>query len=513
MASPCSAESKHMAKKLLKKYKTMIDDLQNNVNPVNIATMLHRIAKVSTLTAIRRSVSQDKLGLIQKLSILLGAKQQALQGDVISACLWSYSKLGAKITSVKVSELRCVGDVVDDLFTQAQENPKGFTCQSVTDLLHAFVALKRSPREEFLTELISHAKTIIEHASFRSLTRMPWYFAKLKYRDDRVGIFPYIVRETETRIRAGRFDIKGLAITVAAWGELDLENCNSLLDIIDMEVAQSIKALSPQDVVNFVTGFSALGYLPSESVLRKLSLAACRSGDQIDTTQLIRILQGYSGFGVRHERLVKLVTARLLEGGSELSLDDVAVACESLAILEALNGEMLRWAKSHFAGKEMSGVSEAGRRGMYLASLHGVFYHGFSQDGHLLNNGASIESCRLAWKQWDSNRVRSNILPQVLALLSKEGHRCEEQYEIHGPNFTVASVHRENETPCVVDVYDVRRVFVNVPNRLRGCESWRVRVLRNAGFRVCWLDAKKWGVFASGPEKLKYLEAMLERAR
>lgn len=472
----------------------LMNDLKNNINAVNVATALHRVARLSVVSGHLPWVTKDGHELIRKMTSFLHSSPEELDVGVIVMSMWSLAKLGKRIKKFRSKFSQSIDDLFSSLINQAKQKPTDFTCSDITTFLQALVILQVHPGADFVEALASHAKNNIEHASNQALIRMPWYLVRLSYSDTSVGLLPFIVREVETRIHANDLAAKDLSILIAALAEFHWGPCLSLLDALESKTIASAHDVPHHDAVRLAQGFSSLGYLPSKRLL--LSFISCDMIGQYTPQQLTSILESFADFGMKHNELVNAVKAKLYETDMR-DPEQLAQACDNFALLDALDSSTFSRVLAQLEGSQVLTVT-------VKEKIWKGFAHVYCTEGpSVLCVNQTLQACKAAWQLSEEQRVNCSSFHTSLKQLQVSEHSW-----VGNGLFYVAKVLPKGGQDYVVESSELGTGFMNHPKRLRGEGSWRVRMLRRLGWKVLWIDSGVWQSL-SLTNKQKHIEEQI----
>lgn len=472
----------------------LVGDLKDKMNAVNVATTLHRIAKLSAVSGHLPWSTKDGTELVRMMTNFLLSSPEELDIGVICMSMWSLAHLGKRIKSFRPKFSHSITDLFASLVNQAKQKPADFTCNDIATFLQALVKLEMHPGAEFIEALASHAKGIIEHASNHALIRMPLYLAHMRYKDTNVGLLPFIVREVETRVHANDLGAREISPLIAALGKFQWSSCLSLLDAVESKTVASAQDVPHHDAVRLAKGFSSLRYLPSNRFL--LSFVSRGMVDQYTLQQLNSILGSFADFGKQHHELINTAKTKLFSSDTR-NPELLAQACENFALLDVLDSRTFTWVLDQLDKNQA--LTPAIQKKIWTG-----FVHVFCTEGpSVLSVSKTLQSCEATWQLSEEQRVGHSGFHRSL----KELNTSEYSWVGNGLFYGV-KVQLEGGRKYVVEGSEFGTGFINHPKRLRGEESWRVRMLRRLSWEVLWIDTSVWHLLSS-TDKQKHLEEQI----
>lgn len=496
-----SSESRQEAEKLVQLLSRMTHDLQGHLNSVNIATILHRTARLAEVSGHKSWVAHDKYKLIQRLLFLLASCPGDLDPSVLSMIIWSMAKFGQMIKKSNVSRSQSVATFLKGLVNQAKQKPLEFSCRDSTVLLQGLYGLQVHPGMPFVESLAENAKKTIEHASTDSLTRMPWWLVNLQYSDYNIGLFPIASREVETRVHANNVSMEEAGIFLAALARCEVDNSLGLCSAMELKMMDAIRGHRIKDVVRLVEGFALLRYRPSSQFINAVSSNAMNIGEKINYQYLIQLLRNYAMFGLKCERLVSAVVVKLHES-KNMTPNYVCMACSALAQLDEL--DIKTWKCIIGRIKSCRYLPDSALRMLYQGWLH----LSCETDPAGTCGRHLLTACRGSWKKEGMRTGSSFIVKDAISILTDSGFQISENDE-RTADLDVVLIVLNDGSKCVLHEVSAGLCFINHPNKLKGDVSWKVKLVRKLGWKICWLDLAMWDSMETKAEKLDYLIATL----
>lgn len=250
----------------LHSFLAVIDQYLSQMNPVNLSTSIHRLAKFADegpevhLALVHSPVFEAVQKAIRPA--LINSKDTAGLPQCISNITWSLAHL--HIVDLELLELLCC---------RAISSMSGFKPYELSTLLWAFAKLGvvDSMADDLadLFRVASHQiRGRLASFSFRSLANIAWAFATAKQRD--AALFSDLAREMCSSVHAAK--CQEIGNTIWAFAVAGHRDCR-LQHALAQAALPLMNGFKAQEISNMLWGFATNGYWHEEVFVQSITMA------------------------------------------------------------------------------------------------------------------------------------------------------------------------------------------------------------------------------------------------
>ena len=274
-----------------KDYKGILRQVELNLdvfNEVNIATALHRLAKIARDSNEKSKIMRDpRLGQLEQ---------------------------------------------------KARENMRLFTPQQLSNSAWACATLSYNSMP-LLRSIESQALLKLDKFNSQDLTNTIWAYAKLGYKPKQ--LMAGIAREALSKLYD--FNPQGLANTLWAFATLNHygDQYSDLLTGIATEAMTKIQNFNPQNLANSSWAYARLNYHPGDLLLEKIANAAVAKVEFFKPQELANLIWAMAKLNYRCETLLTSVSYAAERRLHQYNPQNLANTCWAYAILDFHPGPLL----------------------------------------------------------------------------------------------------------------------------------------------------------------------------
>lgn len=191
----------------------------------------------------------------------------------------------------------------------------------------------------------------------------------------------------------------------------------------------------------------------------------------------------------------------------KISLRDACLVGWSLSILNAFDKEMVVWWVNRMDEATEGNTKYSQRRQFYQTLIH--IYVLQPELGRYLDVDPNFEKlCAESWKE----RIRmkayvSRDLLQIFVTLREMGFYCIREYYTFGSRLCISMALRKGFAVriCVI----CENGFWNLPNRLRGPQLWKQKILEQLGWVMLNIGVEEWNLLETRAEKHHFIRTRM----
>jgi len=328
-------------------WKGIMRQVENHLesfNEVNIATALHRLAKIARdsndKTKVLRDPRLSQLALKAQESISLFTPQQLSNSAWACATLSYYSN----------ALLKCIEN-------EALQKLDKFNSQDLTNTIWAYAKLNYKPKL-LMSGIASEALLKLHDFNPQGLANTLWAFATLNHFGDQYpDLLAGIARESSKKIN--HFNPQNLANSVWAYARMSYHPGEALLERVTQEAIAKVDLFKPQELANLVWAYAKLNYR-SEDLLASVGFAAERRLGQYNPQNLANTCWAYAVLNYHPGPLMDKLVDRAQKCLSDFSQQGLSNTAWALAKLNYNPGNRFLLRVGCEASKKITSFSPQG---------------------------------------------------------------------------------------------------------------------------------------------------------
>lgn len=227
---------------------------------------------------------------------------------------------------------------LSSLEAKAQENMKLFTPQQLSNSAWACATLSYNSMP-LLRGIEAEAMMKLDRFNSQDLTNTIWAYAKLSYKPKQ--LMNGIAREALHKLYD--FNPQGLANTLWAFATLNHygDQYSDLLTGIANEAMKKIQNFNPQNLANSCWAYARLNFHPGDMLLEKIANAVVAKVDYFKPQELANLIWAMAKLNYRCERLLSSVSYAADRRLNQYNPQNLANTCWAYAVLDYHPGPLI----------------------------------------------------------------------------------------------------------------------------------------------------------------------------
>ena len=319
-------------------------------NEVNLATALHRLAKVSPRPPDKRAVCADpRLALLEACAL---DKIRGFSPQQLSNSAWALATLG-----------RLALPLLEAIEAQACERMPEFNSQDLSNTIWAFARLNHKPRQ-LMRAVAAEAQRKLRDFNPQGMANTLWAFATLAhFGEQHPALMQAVAGEALRKMHL--FNPQNLANTAWAYARVGHHPGAVVLEAVAHHSAQQLSSFKPQEMANLIWAFAKLGHR-SELFQAQLASAAAEKLPLFNPQNLANTVWAFATLlagqppSPAERRFVALMLPRTANCLPEFSQQGLSNTMWALAKLEISPGEELLARVAEQAAERISSFSPQG---------------------------------------------------------------------------------------------------------------------------------------------------------
>ncbi|KAK9819771.1 hypothetical protein WJX72_002182 [[Myrmecia] bisecta] len=238
-------------------YQQVLDVIADSVqhfDEVNVATSLHRLAKLQPNTGSNQCSALVYTPQFQQLVAAIKRLLHRFEAQAVSNTMWAFATLAYYPE----------GDLLDQIASHAISIMPTFRPQATSNTLWAYAKLAYAPSPAMLKASADQLERDLAKSVPQDISNTLWAFATLRHYPGRSLMAG---AAAQAIITIQRFKPQEIANTLWAYATLAQDPGPGLLDAMAAQMVDRIAQFRPQAVSNSLWAYAKLGYNPGREML------------------------------------------------------------------------------------------------------------------------------------------------------------------------------------------------------------------------------------------------------
>lgn len=483
---------------------------------INISTLVHRTAVISSKAGIGETILTEHMGLIENLVKGVNTWEEMFEPRHVANVIWAFGKLGRGLLLVS-SPMACFPVVLSGLLQKAENEADGFRAQEISNVIIGLVNLdlQLGTSKRLLDRLVSVALQKAKEFNPQEVANLVWALARIGYDfSSDWSLIDKFQQKFHGWLKRGQVSDQQLANFVWGLAKLGYENGSvKFYDKVVEELRLRSPRLTPQGMSNLLWALSKLRYLPATPALRTIAGHIVSRMNFFQPQHVANVLYSYAIFGEHVEILTSAAKSYFAKRGRFFNSQELCNLMWSLGTLDDLDVKTFTSAMEIVRSKPKLSIQNMGgaeRRQMYQCLTHLSVFSGVTLSE--VTDLMSVEGeklCRDAYQQGQEEKMVYPIALAVLLTLEKMGLVSQCRYMSEFSPYVIDSALNGDGIRVAVEVSLPTHYFINNKLRLKGPRSWALRILEAQGMVILRVDCTEWNRLPA-KSRVAYLKQKLD---
>ena len=228
--------------KALRKIHKLVKATKDNLDAINVATLIHQLAAIAASTKRQRHILGQHFDLVSTLLELAVDKVSEFEPNHISQIVWACGKLGDGLLIIPIKNVDAAM-LVGRLITKAAQDVNKFTPLNISQMLLGLANLRYQGAQEFVKIMARMASIQRQGFSHQGLSNLLWSLAKLDYKDD-AGVITWLCMEIKDRIN--EFEPQAISNIMLALAKMSCRSYPNIFSSITDAAIASLHGSTPK---------------------------------------------------------------------------------------------------------------------------------------------------------------------------------------------------------------------------------------------------------------------------